>query len=69
MPRIMTGLHPGAAGDVEGKGPVLELKMSGNMLFVFFMGLIGFNLLFVWMLDLRVRAEKLDHSHILKQSK
>ncbi len=69
MPRIMTGLHPGAAGDVEGKGPVLELKMSGNMLFVFFMGLIGFNLLYIWMLDLRVRAAKLDSSQLLKQPK
>ena len=31
MPRIMTGLHPGAAGDPDGAGPVIEFKMSPNM--------------------------------------
>ncbi len=68
MPRMMAGLHPGAAGDVEGKGPVLELKMSSNMLFVFLVALLGFNLLYVWMLDLRVRAGKIEYQRIKQQT-
>ncbi|HLF19620.1 MAG TPA: cytochrome c biogenesis protein [Bacteroidota bacterium] len=67
MPRIMSGLHPGAEGDIEGKGPVLELKMSSNMLIVFFVALLGFNLLYVWLLDLRVRAAKLEYEHSRQQ--
>jgi heme exporter protein C len=61
MPRIMSGLHPGSKGDPQGSGPVVNFTMSRNMLFVFFMGLIGFNLLYVWMLKLRVRIAKLEY--------
>jgi heme exporter protein C len=60
MPRIMSGLHPGAKGDVEGAGPVLEFKMTANMRIVFLLSLLGFNLLYVWMLNLRVRAANLE---------
>ena len=61
MPRIMTGLHPGAKGDPDGAGPVVEFKMSPNMRVVFFASLIGFTLLFVWMFRLRVRAARLEY--------
>ncbi len=61
LPRMVSGLHPGSAGDPDGAGPVVEFKMSGPMFIVFFMALIGFNLLFVWLLDLRVRAARLEH--------
>ena len=63
MPRIMTGLHPGAAGDPDGAGPVIEFKMSPNMRYVFFASLIGFTMLFVWMFTLRVRAALLEYHH------
>ena len=63
MPRIMTGLHPGAKGDPDGAGPVIEFKMSPNMRVVFFASLIAFTLLFVWMFTLRVRAARLE-SHL-----
>lgn len=69
MPRMMAGLHPGAKGDVEGKGPVLELKMSSNMLVVFLVALVAFNLLYVWLLDLRVRAGKLEYEQSREQSR
>jgi heme exporter protein C len=63
MPRIMTGLHPGAKGDPEGSGPVIEFKMSPNMRFIFFTSLIAFTLLFYWMFRLRVRTARLEADH------
>ena len=64
MPRIMTGLHPGAKGDPEGAGPVVEFKMSPNMRVIFFSSLIAFTLLFYWMFTLRVRTAQLEaHNH------
>jgi heme exporter protein C len=64
MPRIMTGLHPGAKGDPEGAGPVVEFKMSPNMRVIFFTSLIAFTLLFYWMFTLRVRTAQLEaHNH------
>jgi heme exporter protein C len=64
MPRIMTGLHPGAKGDPEGAGPVVEFKMSPNMRVIFFSSLIAFTLLFYWMFTLRVRTAQVEaHNH------
>ena len=64
MPRIMTGLHPGAKGDPEGAGPVVEFKMSPNMRVIFFSSLIAFTLLFYWMFTLRVRTAEVEaHNH------
>lgn len=60
MPRIMTGLHPGAKGDPEGAGPVVEFKMSPNMRFIFFTSLIAFTLLFYWLFQLRVRTAQME---------
>jgi len=60
LPRITSGLHPGAKGDPDGAGPVVEFKMSPNMRVIFFSSLIAFTLLFVWMFQLRVRAAKLE---------
>ncbi len=65
LPRMLTGLHPGAKADVEGNGPVLEFKMAPNMLIVFFISLLAFNLLYVWMLDLRVRVGRLEYEQSL----
>ncbi|MGB2867665.1 MAG: cytochrome c biogenesis protein CcsA [Bacteroidota bacterium] len=67
LPRIMSGLHPGARGDIEGKGPVVEFKMAPNMLFVFFVGLIAFNLLYVWLLDLKIRVGMLEYQQSLEK--
>ncbi len=64
MPRIMTGLHPGAKGDPEGAGPVVEFKMSPNMRIIFFSSLVAFTLLFYWMFTLRVRTAQVEaHNH------
>lgn len=61
MPRIMSGLHPGAKGDSGGSTPVAQLHMPPNMLTVFLLSLLGFSLLFVWMLNVRVRLAKLEY--------
>ena len=64
MPRIMPGLHPGAKGDPDGAGPVVEFKMSPNMRVIFFSSLIAFTLLFYWMFTLRVRTAQVEaHNH------
>lgn len=60
MPRIMTGLHPGAKGDPDGAGPVIEFRMSPNMRVIFFTSLFAFTLLFIWMFTLRVRTARLE---------
>jgi heme exporter protein C len=65
LPRIVGGLHPGAKGDPSGGGPVVQFKMAPNMLVVFFAGLIGFSLFFVWLFSLRVRVER--HLYHLSQ--
>lgn len=48
MPRIMKGLHPGSADDVNA-GPVVNFQMNSNMQLIFFLSLIGFTILFFWM--------------------
>ncbi len=64
LPRLMSGLHPGASGDVDGSGPVVEFKMAPNMMVLFLLGLVGFNLLYVWLFDLRVRAARLEYRQL-----
>jgi len=63
MPRIMTGLHPGSKGDPEGAGPIVELKMSPNMLLIFLASLFGFTMLYFWLWHLKVRVGKLELLH------
>lgn len=68
LPRMMTGLHPGAKGDLEGKGPVVEFKMASNMLVIFLVSLLGFTLLYIWLMHMRVRTGKLEyHQSLSKQ--
>ncbi len=67
MPRMMSGLHPGAKGDAGGSTPVAQLHMPPNMRTVFFLSLIGFTLLFVWMLNVRIRLALLEYQQTLRQ--
>ena len=62
MPRIMTGLHPGAKGDESGSTPVAQLHMPPNMRVVFFTSLIGFTILYFWMFNVKVRSARLEVS-------
>ena len=63
MPRIMTGLHPGAKGDESGAAPVAQLHMPPNMLMVFFASLLGFTALYFWLFSLRMRISNLEDRH------
>ncbi len=61
MPRMLAGLHPGAKGDAGGQGPLFESGMlATNMRVLFYLSLLGFNLLYVWLLNLRIRAARLE---------
>ncbi len=55
MPRIMSGLHPGSADDTNA-GPIVDFKMNGNMLSVFFFSLFTFTLLYVWLWKLNYKS-------------
>ncbi|MFH0992303.1 MAG: cytochrome c biogenesis protein CcsA [bacterium] len=68
LPRMVSGLHPGSKGDPQGSGPVVNFTMTGNMLFIFLMGLLGFTLLFIWLFRLRVRAATIEYQQSLHQS-
>jgi len=68
MPRIVGGLHPGAKGDAAGSTPVVQLHMPPNMRVVFFLGIIGFSLLFIWLLKLRIRTARLEHKLSIKEN-
>ena len=67
MPRVVGGLHPGAKGDTSGSTPVAQLRMPPNMRFVFFAGLIGFSLLFIWLLNVRIRVARMEHQLSIKE--
>jgi heme exporter protein C len=68
MPRIMSGLHPGAKGDQSGSTPVAQLHMPPNMRTVFFLSLIGFTLLFVWLLNVKVRLARIEYQQSILHS-
>ncbi len=55
MPRIMTGLHPGSADDTNA-GPVVDFKMNGNMMIVFYVSLAAFTILYFWMWRLSYKS-------------
>ena len=56
MPRIVESLHPDPIINSEGK-----IKMDSSMLAIFLTSIFAFSLLFVWMYNLKVRAEKIFH--------
>ena len=69
LPRMMAGLHPGALGDDTGKGPLFETKMiAPNMRVLFYTSLVAFTLLFLWLLNMRVRAARLEYQQSLHRS-
>jgi heme exporter protein C len=67
MPRIMSGLHPGSADDTN-SGPIVDFKMNGNMLLIFFLSLIAFTVLYFWMWNIGYKSiiyrDKLNKTYI-----
>lgn len=62
LPRISSGLHPGAAGEGT-SGPVLgggAEMLNHNLLITFGFSLFCFTLLFFWILNLKIRTELLN---------
>ena len=57
VPRLYTGLHPGAQGD-ENTGPVIspqEGMLDSSLAFTYYISLCGFIILFFWLLNLLIR--------------
>jgi heme exporter protein C len=61
MPRIVEGLHPNEAIVSRGK-----ISMNPTMLVIFLASLAGFTAVYFWMLNLKVRSERLELKHQLK---
>lgn len=64
LPRITTGLHPGAGGE---EGPILSNQPSAldsNLMYSFGISLFGFCLLYFWMMNLKIRLEKINYKLI-----
>jgi len=62
LPRISSGLHPGAAGEGTA-GPVLgggTEMLNQNLLYTFGFSLFCFTLLFFWIFNLKIRSELLN---------
>jgi len=59
MPRIVESLHPEDA-IVNSQG---KITMNPVMLTIFLISLIGFTMLFFWILNLKTRVEKLCHKN------
>jgi heme exporter protein C len=55
MPRIIESLHPDPIINAQGK-----INMDGKMMLVFFSSLFGFTLLFFWILNIKIRLEKIN---------
>lgn len=63
LPRISSGLHPGASGE-NTAGPVLgggTEMLNPNLGLTFGFSMFCFSLLFFWMFNLKVRTEILDN--------
>jgi heme exporter protein C len=59
MPRIMPGLHPGSAGDVN-SGPVVSSGgMDGAMRVILYSLLLGFGVMFAWFMSIQNRIQRI----------
>ncbi len=54
LPRIVQSLHPDPIINTQGK-----IKMDSSMLQLFVFSLVSFTMLFIWILNLKIRIEKL----------
>jgi len=59
MPRIMPGLHPGSADDT-GSGPVFSSGMDALMRVVLYSMLLGFLVLYGWMMRIQTRLHRIS---------
>jgi len=62
IPRLYTGLHPGAKGDGTA-GPVIspqEGMLDSSLAFTYYISLAGFIILFFWLMNLLIRYQILN---------
>lgn len=59
MPRIVESLHPDPIINTQGK-----INMDSSMLTVFLSSLVGFTMFYLWMLNLKIRIEKLIYKKL-----
>jgi len=59
MPRIVESLHPDPIINTSGK-----INMDTTMFIIFLTSLLGFTLLFLWCLNLKVRIERVSLKHL-----
>ncbi|MEO6694080.1 MAG: cytochrome c biogenesis protein CcsA [Ignavibacteria bacterium] len=55
MPRIVESLHPDPIINSQGK-----INMDSTMFIIFLTSLVGFTMLFLWILNLKIRIERLQ---------
>jgi len=59
MPRIVESLHPDPIINTQGK-----INMDSSMLTIFISSLVGFTMFYLWMLNLKIRIEKLIYKKL-----
>lgn len=66
LPRLTTGLHPGAETGGTGGNPALNMKdVAPIMKAVFYPAMVGWTLLGVWITTLKIRIKLLTDKNIL----
>jgi heme exporter protein C len=63
MPRLVETLHPDPIINNSGK-----INMDTTMLIIFLTSLLGFTMLFFWLLNMKIRLELLKYKRSLKQA-
>ncbi|MCX7983537.1 MAG: cytochrome c biogenesis protein [Bacteroidetes bacterium] len=69
LPRITSGLHPGAHGDEAGVVPLGNLSLSATMVILLILALCGFTLLYFWMFSLKLRVEVIEESIVNQKAR
>ncbi|MDQ1265405.1 MAG: heme exporter protein [Bacteroidota bacterium] len=71
LPRIATGLHPGAGGEAN-SGPILSTRTSmldSQLLFGFSISLAAFTMIFAWMFNIGIRTNILKYLQSIRKTK
>lgn len=67
IPRLLPSLHPGGQGSESGGNPALDFKdLAPRMRLVFYPAIIGWTLLGVWIVSLKVRLSLLKEKTLLQ---
>ncbi len=61
MPRLMPGLHPGSAGDVNSGPAVSGGGMDAGMRVVLYGMVLGFLALYIWLMRIRITLQRIQH--------